>query len=281
MTKNERDIEGSLKGVGGVSLSWRGWLPPFQPTGLVMIAHGAHDHSGRFARLARDLGSDGWAVYCLDTRGHGRSGGPRVHVDRFSDFLDDFGAFHLEVGSRHPGLPHFLLGQGMGAQITLAYALADQDAIRGLVLSAPLLSAPSVSKATQAVGRLAARLRPNTRMSFIDPADKISKDPYVLDSYRNDQLVNHGPPTLSYAAIGSAQFRPLLEGARRLRIPMLVQHGTLDAISAPEGTNLLESESGSPDQTVFWYRGFWHEIYNEPEYEKPVSDLRNWLAERR
>ena len=43
----------------------------------------------------------------------------------------------------------------------------------------------------------------------------------------------------------------------------------------------LESASGSPDQTVRWYDGLWHEIYNEPERAQPLADLREWLAAHR
>jgi alpha-beta hydrolase superfamily lysophospholipase len=41
---------------------------------------------------------------------------------------------------------------------------------------------------------------------------------------------------------------------------------------------LLESTCGSPDRTVHWYEGLWHEIYNEPERDGPLGDLRDWLA---
>jgi alpha-beta hydrolase superfamily lysophospholipase len=32
---------------------------------------------------------------------------------------------------------------------------------------------------------------------------------------------------------------------------------------------------------VHWYEGLWHEIYNEPERDGPLSDLREWLAAHR
>ncbi|HET6260074.1 MAG TPA: alpha/beta hydrolase, partial [Pseudonocardia sp.] len=54
-----------------------------------------------------------------------------------------------------------------------------------------------------------------------------------------------------------------------------------DELTDPAGSRLLESTSGSPDQTVIWYEGLWHEIYNEPEREGPLSDLREWLAAHR
>jgi alpha-beta hydrolase superfamily lysophospholipase len=64
-------------------------------------------------------------------------------------------------------------------------------------------------------------------------------------------------------------------------MPLLLQHGELDALTDPAGTRALAAAAGSEDLTVRWYDGLWHEIYNEPERERPLADLRDWLAARR
>jgi acylglycerol lipase len=93
--------------------------------------------------------------------------------------------------------------------------------------------------------------------------------------------VHHGNPTLGLSSALFAQFDALTEQARGLRLPLLLQHGSLDALVDPSGSRRLESTSGSPDQTVRWYDGLWHEIYHEPERAGPLTDLRAWLAARR
>jgi alpha-beta hydrolase superfamily lysophospholipase len=77
------------------------------------------------------------------------------------------------------------------------------------------------------------------------------------------------------------RFATLPERSRSLRLPVLVQHGTADQLTDPEGTRRLQTFIGSPDVTVRWYEGLWHEIYNEPERERPLADLRDWLAAHR
>lgn len=278
---NQRErVEGLLTGVGNIRLFWQGWLPQGNPTGVVLFCHGGAEHSGRYGNLVDALIRDGWAVYGLDMRGHGQSGGPRMHAERFSDWLDDFDTFRRHVLSGHTGLPVFLLGQGVGAQIALAYALGHQQLFRGLVLSAPLLEVISVPKAARPLAKVAARLTPHTRIGFVD-FGKISKDPAVVAQHQEDPLVHHGAATLRYSTIVSAQFTELPERARALRLPLLIQHGTEDKVAAPAGTHRLEMASGSRDQTMFWYQGLWHEIYNEPERERPLGDLREWLAAHR
>ncbi|MBN9100903.1 MULTISPECIES: alpha/beta hydrolase [unclassified Pseudonocardia] len=273
-------VEGTLDGVRGVELYWQGWLPPTDPTGVLLLCHGLGEHSGRYGNVVDAVTPDGWAVYALDHRGHGRSGGRRAHLDDYADWLADFDTFRRHVVALHPGLPVFLLGHSMGGQIALAYALDHQADLQGLVLSAPALASNAVPKVAVPVLTLLARVAPTLRPAGID-GTKVSKDPAVVAAYQADPLVYQGNPTLGLSARLFAQFDVLPERARGLTLPLLLQHGTDDVLTEPSGTRLLESTSGSPDQTVRWYEGLWHEIYNEPEREAPLADLREWLAAHR
>lgn len=280
MTDTADRVEGTLPGVGGVELFWRGRLPAAEPTGVLLVCHGLGEHSGRYASVEDVLLPDGWAVYGLDHRGHGRSTGPRAHLDRYSDWLADFDTFRRHVEARHAGLPLFLLGHSMGGQIALAYALDHGAGLSGLVLSAPALASNAIPKAAVPVLKLLARVAPTLRPAGIDPT-KISKDTAVVADYLGDPLVHHGHPTVGLSSALFAQFDVLPGRARELRMPVLVQHGTADELTDPAGTRALEPMIGSPDRTVRWYEGLWHEIYHEPERDRPLADLREWLAAHR
>jgi alpha-beta hydrolase superfamily lysophospholipase len=279
MEKQEH-VEGRLDGVGRVELYWQGWLPDEPASGVLLLCHGVGEHSGRYGNVVAALSGDGWAVYGLDHRGHGRSTGRRAHVGSYADWLHDFDAFRCHVAQRHDGLPIFLLGHSMGGQIALAYALRHQEELRGLVLSAPALASDAVPKRAVPVLKGLARIGPTLRPVGIDTT-KISKDPEVVAAYQADPLVHHGKPTIGLFAVLVEQFAVLPDEARGLRLPLLVQHGLLDELTDPAGSRLLEAKSGSQDQTVHWYEGLWHEIYNEPEREKPLADLRKWLIAHR
>lgn len=274
-----RDVEGRFVGARDVELFWRGALPP-EPTGVLLVCHGLGEHSGRYGTVVDALLPDGWAVYGLDHRGHGLSGGRRAHLDAYADWLADFHAFRRLVAERHPGLPLFVLGHSMGGQIALAYVLEHGDGLRGLVLSAPALASDAVPRAAVPVLRALARLAPTLRPAGIDTT-KVSKDPRVVAAYQADPLNHHGNPTLGLSAALYGQFGVLPERARGLRLPLLLQQGLADELVDPVGSRLLERTSGSPDQTVRYYEGLWHEIYNEPERDGPLGDLRAWLAARR
>ena len=62
----------------------------------------------------------GFAAYVLDQRGHGRSGGQRGHLSRFSQLLGDLQAFRRAV-RRRLDVPQVLVGQGFGGLVVLRY----------------------------------------------------------------------------------------------------------------------------------------------------------------
>lgn len=274
-----REVDGRLDGARGVRLYWRGHLPAGEPRGVLLICHGLGEHAGRYGNVVDALLPDGWAVYGLDHRGHGHSGGRRAHLDAYADWLADFAAFRAQVASRHPDLPLFLLGHSMGGQIALAHALDQPDGLRGLVLSAPALASGQVPAAAIPALRLLVRVGGRLRPVGID-VTKISKDPAVVAAYRGDTLVHQGKPTLGLMSALFDGFA-LVERAGELRMPVLLQHGTLDELTDPAGTRALEAALRTPDRTVHWYEGLWHEIYNEPERDRPLADLRAWLDAHR
>lgn len=272
-------VQGWLVGARGVALFWQGWLPA-TPGGVLLLCHGLGEHSGRYATVVDAVLPDGWAVYGLDLRGHGRSEGRRAHVDRYADWLDDLDAFRALVAGRHPGLPVVLLGHSMGGQLALSYALERSAGLAGLALSAPALASAAVPGAAVPVLRRLARLAPTLRPVGIDHR-LISKDPAVVAGYRTDPLVHHGRPTLGLSVALFDRFAELPERSAALRLPLLVQHGLSDRLTDPAGTRRLVAACRSPDRTVHWYPGLWHEIYHEPERAAPLADLREWLAARR
>lgn len=273
-------VEGRLSGVEDVELFWQGWLPDGDPSGVLLLSHGIGEHSGRYGHVVDELVGDGWAVYGLDHRGHGRSGGTRVHARRYEGLVSDLETFRALVAARHPGLPVFLLGHSMGGQIALAHAVAHQRELAGLVLSAPALANDIVPSRLVPALQVIARVLPTIRPVGID-VTRISRDPDVVRDYQDDPLVHHGNPTLALGAAVYAQMELLTARSGELRLPVLVQHGTEDALTDPKGTLRLEAACGSPDTTVRWYEGLWHEIYNEPDRARPLGDLRTWLGEHR
>src|ERR1700686_1698242 len=89
--------------------------------------------------FAEELVSGGLAVLGYDLRGHGRSGGPRVWVRQFNDYLSDLEVAIADGRRRHPEAPLYLFGHSMGGAIATLYAMEHPDRLQGLVVSAPAI----------------------------------------------------------------------------------------------------------------------------------------------
>ncbi|HXQ30121.1 MAG TPA: alpha/beta fold hydrolase, partial [Gemmatimonadales bacterium] len=114
---------------------------PVSPRAALLFLHGWSDHAGRWASLGERLGDAGYAVYALDQRGHGRSGGRRGHLSRFSQLLGDLQAFRRAVRRRRAELRHVLLGHSFGGLVALRYLETQpSDPVTAAVLSSPWLA---------------------------------------------------------------------------------------------------------------------------------------------
>src|SRR6266542_5749509 len=128
---------------------------PRAPRAAVLVLHGWSDHAGRWREVGERLRDAGFAAYLLDQRGHGRSGGRRGHLSRFSQLLGDLQAFRRAVRPR-TAAPQVLLGHSFGALVVLRYLETQPgDAPAAAVVSSPWLGLPTAPPAWK---RLVARL---------------------------------------------------------------------------------------------------------------------------
>lgn len=268
-------IEWTLTGHGGVSLHAQAWLPEGEPRDVIAIAHGYAEHGGRYGNLVEQLVPLGYALYALDHRGHGRSGGQRALVDRMAWVIEDFRGFVGEVRGRHRGQRVKLLGHSMGGNVAFGYALRWPEDLSGLVLSGPLIGG-SVPTGQRLAMRLFSAIAPGMGTVALPP-EAVSRDPAVVAAYTADPLVTVGKVPARTAHELFAQLPAYLARAPHMTVPVLIQHGEADALVPLAGARPTIDAIGAPDKTVIAYPQLFHEIYNEPEKDQVIGDLIHWL----
>jgi len=272
-----RHRESTAAGIGGRELYTQSWLPDGVPRAVIVVSHGLGEHSGRYATLAAELVAQDYAVYALDHRGHGRSQGPRANIERFAYVVSDFSSFVGRCARQHLDTPVYVLGHSMGGAIAFASALRLQHALRGLVLSAPALATePAVPKWQEWLVRALSVVAPNTGALALPPS-AVSRDPSVVMRYESDPLVHHGavPARTVVELLEAMQGFPA--GARELRLPTLILHGTADKLVPLAATRPVYHAIGASHRTLKLYDGLYHEVFNEPERASVVADLLAWL----
>ncbi|MGW4352904.1 alpha/beta hydrolase [Nocardia sp. NPDC004582] len=272
MTRTET---GEFQGAGG-RVFWQAWLPDSEPRAVAVIVHGYAEHSGRYAHVAQRLAESGFAVYALDHTGHGKSEGARANIGSLDTAADNVRTMLATATGRHPGLPKFVIGHSMGGLTTAYFATRDQPEVDGLVLSGPAIDIEAGNAVQRLVAPLVARYLPNVPVVKLD-SKLVSRDPEVVRAYDADPLVHHGgvPARTAGEMLRAGEY--VKSHLDRLTAPLLVQHGSADGLASPTGTDRVERDAASKDKTIIRYDGLYHEIYNEPEQDKVLTDLVNWL----
>jgi acylglycerol lipase len=270
---------GLLTGAGGTRIFWQSWMPDGEPRALVVIVHGAGEHSDRYVHVADALTRDGYGVHALDHRGHGRSEGPRALVDRLDSAVGDLDQLVVQASAEHRMAPVYMLAHSMGGTIALRYALLHQARLAGLILSGPLAALEGAPAPLRVVGRVLSVVAPRLPLIAIDPS-LVSRDEAVVNDYVADPLVHHGKLPARTAAELATAIDAFPDCVGAITVPTLILYGTADGLCPPAGSQMLGDRIGSADKTVKAYEGLFHEILNEPEREAVLADIRSWLAER-
>jgi alpha-beta hydrolase superfamily lysophospholipase len=124
----------------GLKLAYRLYEPTGDARHVLVFLHDTLLHSGWYVDLARDLASEGIAVYLPDRRGRGHSDGdPRAVSEDRSVLLEDITAMIAVAQDRYPQAEIYLGGHGRGAGLVASYA-ALQRPIAGVILVSPYIT---------------------------------------------------------------------------------------------------------------------------------------------
>jgi len=272
--------ERTFAGHGGVPIVYDVWRPAGELKAVVVLAHGYGEHARRYDHVAQRFGEAGLATYALDHRGHGRSGGKRVRVRHMSEFVSDFRELVRIAREENPDRKVIVLGHSMGGGIVFAYGVQHAGDYDLMILSGPAIAAHTgVSKAKAVIGKAIGSIFPDLPIEAID-ADAVSRDPDVVAAYKADPLVYRGkiPAGIGKALLVVSEQMPML--APGITAPLLVVHGEDDRLVSAEGSRRLVEHVGSRDVELKVYPELFHEVFNEPERDRVIDDVTEWIQAR-
>ncbi len=264
-------MTGSFPTRDGVTLLTRRWEAP-EPRATLLVVHGASEHLGRWGHVAEFFVPRGFEVFAYDHRGHGGSGGHRIHVDRFEDYVDDFAEIVEHVRTDRPLVVY---AHSMGGLVATSYAESTYEQPDLYVLSAPALMANAPGP-LRAAARILSRVSPRLRLKAPIQGHQLSRDTQVGEAYMADPLVH-----LEGTARWGGEFIDAMDRARaevgQIRVPTLVIHGGDDTIVPPAASAPLAGVEGV-DRRVF--PGLRHEMHNEPESVEVLQFVAGWVDDR-
>jgi alpha-beta hydrolase superfamily lysophospholipase len=270
--------EDRFEGAGGINIFTRSWRPKEPARAAVVIVHGFNAHSGHYQWVGERLVAAGLAAYALDLRGRGRSDGERFYVQKLQEYVDDVAKLIEIVKSREPGAPIFLLGHSAGGVVSATYVLDHQAELAGFICEdfAHQIPAPSF---VLAVLKGLSHVAPHAHVLKLKN-EHFSRDPKWVEVLDNDPLIAHEvQPTQTVAEMVRADER-LKREFSRIKLPLLIMHGTADHVTKPAGSKRFHEMASSTDKTLKLYEGHYHDLLNDLGKETVIADIIGWIDQR-
>jgi len=66
----------------------------------------------------------------------------------------------------------------------------------------------------------------------------------------------------------------------RIRLPLLILHGTADKAAKSSGSQLFYERAGSTDKTLKLYEGHFHDLLNDLGKDTVMTDITSWIEPR-
>lgn len=277
MIMNGNHFEFTLQTPDRLHLYVQGWRPDTEIKGVVCLVHGQGEHSGRYSHVAAALNNAGYVVLGLDLRGNGKSEGKRGHTPSFETLMADISYLVNETIKHFTDSPLFLYGHSLGGNLVMNYVLRRKSQLSGVIATSPLLDLafkPNKGKVTMA--RIVAKIWPSLRANTGVDIKLLSRDPQVSKTLNNDPLYHSSMSAGMFTSVLRAT-RWLMQNAYQFTVPLLLMHGSADAVTSVDTSYRLAQIAG-PNCTFKLWKGFYHELHNEPEKEEVFNTIIDWMT---
>lgn len=269
---NVHFFEQKVSAEDGLLLNFYSWEPK-DAKAAVVISHGWSEHAGRYNEVANWFNRNGYAVYALDHRGHGKSEGKRGHVRRWTDYARDLELLRSTV--KHE--KQYLLGHSMGGMIAILHALEYPEQFSAMALSGPAsdVSIP-VSVFKKILGNTMSSWLPRlTITNDIDP-NIVCSDPKVVADYIADPFT-HGKVTTRWFSEYMSTVERVKQEAQQISTPIAIWHGDGDALVEPWVSEEFFNRLSTPHRERKLVPDTLHEILLEPSWPETTQEMKNWL----
>lgn len=260
----------------GAKLFYRQWGVTKCRRALVIL-HRGHEHSGRLGHLAPELALDGWSVYVLDARGHGRSATPSAtSVAELTRDLDCF-VRHLSDVDGIDETEIVVLAHSVGAVVATAWVHDYAPRIRGLSLAAPAFdvdlrvpfarSALSLARRFGAVPIVRSRVTP----------DELTDDPERQRTYKSDPLINLDISTDLLLDLKATSDR-IVKDAQAITVPTQLLIAGADRVVRPGAADRFFDTLGAQRRERHFFPELRHDLLGERERGPVTAAIRGFAT---
>ncbi len=269
-------MENFLECRDGIKLFYKRDIPEGAIANII-INHGFAEHCDRYDYVTKKFNQEKIGVYRYDLRGHGRSKSKKGDIKSFMDFVNDGDEMVSLAKEEYPEMPLFMLGHNMGGFITCLYGIKYPSRLEGQIFSgAAVKRLPQVEGIKGDLYKLINIFLPKMKIK-----NQLSKDVCsVVEDYEKDPLVLKQVTLNLYVQFLVKGVDWIEENIEKYNYPCLITHGEKDKIVPKEIAIYLYNSISSDKKEIKIYDDLYHEILNEKEKDKVLSDMINWIYKK-
>lgn len=276
------------------------------PKGIVQLAHGMIDYTGRYTELASFLCQNGYIFAGNHHLGHGKSVssaeqyGFFAEKDGYKYVIEDIRLMNKYLHKTHPDLPVVLLGHSMGSFISRLYVEEYPATVSGVIIHGTGGPNPLVG-----VGKLLAKLLAtfygsHHRSKLVDSmAFGAYNKRYPKEEGHNAWLTRDLAKVADRDTNEFTSFKFTVSGYGDLftflassnsktwfkeypkKMPTLIMSGDMDPVGnygkGPAHVYKQLMINGASNLTLKMYEGARHELFNETNSDEVFEDILTWI----
>ncbi|MCD5325044.1 MULTISPECIES: alpha/beta hydrolase [Pontibacillus] len=234
--------------------------------GIIVIVHGAFEHSGRYNDLANRWVSEGYEVVYGDLPAHGNHEGIKGHIDHFEEYLEEIASWINEAMKSN--LPIFLLAHSMGGLAAIRLLEENELPLKAVVLSSPGLGIKNPPpKPLQVVAKGLNVVVPKLQLNGNLNPEHVTRNVDVLKRDQGDRLMLKKVSVRWYKEFEKGIERAFNKIDTYQDVPTLVMQAGDDKIVNKEATLKWFNSLHIHEKFYKEWEGLYHEIFNDPEKE--------------
>ncbi len=265
----------------GEPLFYRHWPATGTRRGAIMLLHRGHEHSGRVAHIAAELGLPDFDFFAWDARGHGLSPGARGHSPSVGASVRDVQIFADHIRDQHGvAVPDLVvLGQSVGAVLAAAWVHDYAPPVRALVLASPAFSIKLYVPFALPGLALMHKLRGNFFVNSYVKSKLLTRDTARQASYDHDPLIARAISVNILLGLHDAA-RRVVDDAPAITTPTQMLISGADWVVHHGPQHRFFANLGAPIKEKHILEGFFHDTLGERDRAQAMTHIRRFVLER-